>query len=469
MDPTAKAIHNFQEEFRSFREEANCRLLLILCDPAHTGTLIQLLRAEEWNLANQSPFLVFDNSYTDDRNGYKTMSATLIEHYDLLRKGLAKQNIALPEWDLPLTGGEDQFTRFVLHLQTFYRSLRDPLQGLWVCWLPASVKNGEQWWKDLQTLFNLLVAPNIRFIISDEKGGPAEASVAELGDLVRTIPFSIDEKEMMNYFKKLSTPSSASKPHPGTMPGAARPDVEPPPRPHSAKQPTEEDLLKAIQAGKVSPVLLPSQGAKLRQLVLDAATAISEKRPDDAMKWQQEACLLCKEAGVKVEQALMTLILASYCAQSNLPELAARRFLEAATLAEEAHAYPQVAQARMALAYFLLRAALPAQAAQQYELAGEAALKGQATMLRIDAFRMSGTCYLQCGRKQDAVRCWQMVVMTGQTATADEIRNSRFKEVCESLIKLLREQKLEDEARRTETLISQVSEKLQPSNQEPKS
>ncbi|MGH9917204.1 MAG: hypothetical protein ACRD63_18190, partial [Pyrinomonadaceae bacterium] len=302
------------------------------------------------------------------------------------------------------------------------------------------MKNGKQWWKDVQALFTLLVAPDIRFIISDEKGGPAEASVAALGDQAGTIQFSIDEKELMNYFQKLSTPSSASKPHPGTMPGAARPDVEPPPRLHSAKQPSEEDLQKAIQAGKISPVLLPSQGAKLRQLVLDAATAMSEKRRDDALKLQEEACLLCQQAGVKVEQALLTLILASYCAQFNLAELAAQRFLEAATLAEEAHAYPQVAQARMAFAYFLLRAALPAHAAQQYELAGEAALKGQAAMLRIDAFRMSGTCYLQCGRKQDAVRCWQTVIATAQTATADEIRNSRFKEVCESLIKLLREQ-----------------------------
>jgi hypothetical protein len=87
MDPTTKAIRDFQENFRSFREEKRARLLRILSDPVHTQTLIKLLRAEEWSLENQSPYLIFDNAYTDARHMYRAMSLTLIEHYRPLRKG----------------------------------------------------------------------------------------------------------------------------------------------------------------------------------------------------------------------------------------------------------------------------------------------------------------------------------------------------------------------------------------------
>jgi tetratricopeptide (TPR) repeat protein len=457
MDPTSQAIDSFQEEFRAFRDETKGILLLVLCSAPQTGTLAQILRAEEWHPANRSPFLIFDTPYSDTPVAYDAMSSMVVQHYCLLRKGLAKQNILLPEWRSGLTGKEDPLTAFAMHLHAFSKSLREPLRGLWVCWLPRSSQNRKKWYLEVQTLSRLLEGLDVRFVITDEKGRPEEAPVAALGDRARTIEFGIDEKEMFSYFRRLSTPCGQSKPHPGTMPGSARPDVEPPPRPHIAKQPTEDDLREAIQAGKIQSVLLPSQGARLRQLVLDAASAILEKRAEDALKLQKEACALCAGAGAKVEHALMTLILASYYVQFNRPEMAAQKYREAATLAEEARAYPQVAQARMGLAYFLLKAALHAHAAQEYELASDAALKGDAAMLAVEALRMGGACYLQCGRKPDAVRCWQMVVEMGKTATADDLRNSSFKEVCESLLMLLREQKLEDEGHNAEKLIKKIT------------
>ena len=63
----------------------------------------------------------------------------------------------------------------------------------------------------------------------------------------------------MDYFRKLAGNGGAGKPHPGTMPGSAGPDVEPPPRPHGPKQPNEDDLKVLINAGLVSPMLLPSR------------------------------------------------------------------------------------------------------------------------------------------------------------------------------------------------------------------
>jgi tetratricopeptide (TPR) repeat protein len=464
MDPLSQALADFQTQFRDFRENSKARLLLILCDPAQAGALAKTLRGEEWQPDNQSPFLIFDTAYAEPPETFKTMNATVVGHYNLLQKELAQEGLALPVWNLQLTGKEEPVSALGLHVKKFHDRLKPPLQGLYVCWLPTRVENGAAWQKDVLSLLNLPLPPSVRFVFSDVKDGLLAKQVAAMGEKAAIVEYHVDEKKMADYFKQMST-NSGGKPHPGTMPGSARPDVEPPPRPHSSKPPSEDDLRAMIAAGQAQPMLLPSQGEKLRQLVLEAAEALKAGRQDEAIQRQTAACALCAEAGVKLEQALMTLVLANYFVQFNLPEKAAQKFREAAALADEVNAYPQVAQARLAHAYFLLKSKLPEQAAPEYELAADAALKGQATMLRIEALRMAGTCYLQSGKKPEASRCWQMAVAAGEQATPGEIRTSSLPEVGKDLIKLLREQKLETQARSVEKLIAGAAEKVR--NEQP--
>jgi hypothetical protein len=458
MDPLSRTIQQFREEFRALRDEGRARVVLVHCDATQMETVAKVLRAEEWQPDNKAPFLIFNTAYSDPAVAYKTMSAIVEQHYRVLRKGLAEDGIRLPEWQVRLSGGETTLAVFLAHLQTFQRNLVKPLEGVWVCWVPPAVSNAAQWVKDIQTVLAFEFSPTVRFLFAEAEGGPLHKPMVALGEKACLLPFKVDGKGLMDYFKKLSAPAApqAPKPHPGTMPGSARPDVEPPPRRFGPKQISEDSLRAAIQAGTVPPLLLPSQGARLRELILEAASAAGENRAADALRFQQEARALCGQAGVKPEQALMTLVLACYHTQFKQYEHAAERYREAATLAEVAGAFPQAAQARLGHASLLLMLKQPEQAAQQYELAAEAALKGNVTMLRIEALRMAGTCHLQGGKLTDATRCWQLAVAAGQTASAGEIRNSTFAQAGASLVKVLREQRLEEQARSVEQLVAEV-------------
>jgi tetratricopeptide (TPR) repeat protein len=463
MDPLSKSIRQFQEEFRAIRDEGNARVVLLHCDARPTETVAKVLRAEEWQPDNKSPFLIFDTAYAEPVATFKTMSATVEQHYELMRKGLAKDGVNLPGWAVCLTGKETSLAAFITRLQAFAKNLVAPLKGLWICWLPGAVGNVRLWEQDVQTMLAADLPPNVRFLFADLAGGPLEKPIAALGEKGTTLAFEVDESGLIDYFKQLSAPAApgAPKPHPGTMSGCARPDVEPPPRHFGPKEPSEDDLRAAIKAGKVPPMLLPSQGAKLRQLILEAASAAAENCGKDALQFQQEACTLCAEAGVKLEQALMTLVLACYHTQFKQIEKAAEQYRQAAVLAESAEAWPQVAQARTGYASLLLMSKQVEPAAQQYELAAEAARKGKTGMLRIETLRMAGACHLQLGKKVDATRCWQLAVETGKAATTGEIRNSTFSEVGASLVKLLREQRLHEQAQSVEGLIAQVSGKVE--------
>ena len=150
----------------------------------------------------------------------------------------------------------------------------------------------------------------------------------------------------------------------------------------------------------------------------------------------------------------MTLVLASYHQQFHEFEQACQHYRAAAAVAAEAGAHPQAAQARMALASVLVRQQRLDEAAEEYEQAADAAEHGNSLLLRIENLRMAGTCHLQQGREEDARRCWHVAVTSGNLATPAEIRNSSLSQVGESLVKLLRDQRLEDQARSVEALLA---------------
>ena len=89
MDPLSRTIQQFQEAFRVVRDEGKARVVLVQCDRTQTGTVAKVLRAEEWQPDNTAPFLIFDTAYSEPAVAFKSMSATVEQHYRQLGKGLA--------------------------------------------------------------------------------------------------------------------------------------------------------------------------------------------------------------------------------------------------------------------------------------------------------------------------------------------------------------------------------------------
>lgn len=466
MNPISKEINRFRENFRQFRDDPRFRVLHVVTKMNQMGNISKVLRAEEWQLENRCPFLIFNNELVDKGSPFEDMCYTLREHYNMLRKGFADQNIQLPELNVQLRGDEEPDFTFALHVHEFLRNIRAHLDGLFVCWLPTMIDDNKRWQKTVVKLLSFPFDEAIRFVIADEGDNKLEKELKNGEQLVFTTTFYIDDRTVLDYFKKLmsSDPKSPPPSVPGVMPGAARPDVPPPPRRVGPRQPTEEEI-KSLSKSSGVPILSPKEGEELRKLVFDAAVASGENRLHEAIELQRRACELCRSAGVRFEECLMTMVLASYYQQANEIEHAISTYNNAERIALEIQAHPQVTQVRMALGYLYMMQKFYGTAAKIYELASEPALVSGDYMMFIESLRMAGTCYIKTKDRDSAERCWRRALELGKEAEPEQIRLSSFMDVAYALIDLLNRNKLRDQARSIELLVMEVGEKVKGSEQ----
>ncbi len=459
MDPVTEAIQQFSVDFRDFLDDPQARILRVVVEAKNVGTLGKALRGEEWNPENQSPFLVFDTAYTIDRDTFESMSRTVRQHYDILKESFAEDGQELPEFDLQFSTDEPPLHSFGRHLRRFTECTAGVLKTPLICWLPTDVKERKQWTDYVIKLFQMGADSDFRFVIADQEGEHLAKPLLSVKNAAMTIRFDIDEAGLNDWMMGMLAAPSAGR-APGTLPGAAAPDVVPPPRP-GPPPPTDEEIKAAAEAAGLPPMLTPREGEELRGLVMTAAQGAAKNDPEIAITKQRDACKLCERAGVKLEQSLMVLVLANYLLQFKSEKLAEEHYIQAARLAEEAEAPAQEAQATMALGYLQLKNNQFETAAALYEKAGGIALTGEANLLYLESMRMAGTCHLKLKREKDAARCWDAAVKQGREATPDEIANSSFLDVAGELIKLLEKHGLKDQAQSVRDIVTEVGEKAQ--------
>ncbi len=459
MDPISKEINRFRETFRDFRENNKARILHIITQPEQVGNIIKALRSEEWQLDNRCPFIIFNTDYTDTNDACEEMRMSLIEHYNLLRNGLKQENVNIPEFNADFKG-DPEFI-LAMHIKEFYKNIREEFDGLFVCWLPSNIGDHREWQKFIIQMLKFPFALNIRFVIADEGNKQLEKEFKKDEEIIMTTIFNIDNKEVMDYFKKLMSSGENNIPPsvPGVPAGVARPDVPPPPRKVGPRQPTEEEIRSAIKATGSQPILMPDESDKLRKLIFDAAIASGERRFNDAIRLQQSACKICHDAGVVLEETLMTILLATYYQQAKQKTESIQQYKYAEKLALQIEAYQQVTQIRMSLAYLYFMDKLYDMAALEYEKAANSASKAEDAIIQIEALRMAGTCYLQNKDRDQAERCWRKAIDIGKTAEPAQIRLSTFMDVASALIELLRKMRLKDQAQAIEIAVMQIGEK----------
>lgn len=455
MDPVAAMMQQFSEDFAEFRDNPRTRLLRIVTNASNVGTLGKLLRREEWGLENQRPFLVFHTAYTNEHDTFEAMCRTIAEHYEVLKKGLAQNDTHIPDFGLSLPN-ECQLETFIQYVRRFADHTAKILDPPYVCWLPTDVQDEGGFSSAVVNLVNCDLNGSIRFILTDSPDKETLSKSLEfLNGAVINFPFAVDEKALQEYFRKLILSSPSKGRAPGTLPGSAAPDVEPPPRP-GPPPPTEGQIAAAAKELGLPPMLNPEQGERLRRLIMEAAVASGEKNEEKTLTAQKAAIALCAEADAKLEQSLMMMLLATYLLQFQREQEAVEHYELADNVASDAKAYPQMAQIRMALGYVYLKNQQLDEAAHIYEQAAAAAIIGQSNLLYWEALRMAGTCHLQAGRKRQAYLCWNAAVCRVEQASLDEIRNSGFLQIAGELIKLLDENGYSEHARAVETLVTKA-------------
>jgi hypothetical protein len=457
MDPISAAVARFQADLRRFRANPKAQLLRVLVGAADLDALQAAIRLAEWAPSNRSPYLTFSAAWPRGEAPFAAMSASLRLQYDTLR---TQGDLGpLPEFgDLHDERGPSAV--FARETHRFIECTHGRLDAPLLCWTPALVQDAAAYAHVMRGMIDYLTPMGSRILAVDEPEGRWLRDAAEeRGDGVVTISFAVDQAAAKEHFRRLMLVAPAKGRARGTPPGSAAPDVEPPPRP-GPRPPTEEQVRAAVAEAGLPPILTASEGEELRRLIFGAAAAAGEGREAEALGQQYAAYELCHTAGVRLEQSLMALVLASYLLQFRREEEAERWYGEAASRAEAVEAWPQVAQARLALGYLLLRQKRPLDAAASYEAGAAAAAKGGATLLFLETHRMAGRCHLQAQREPEAIRCWTAAVERGCGTPLGELRASSFPEIVDELRAALTRQGMRAERERVEELVAPVAAEL---------
>lgn len=460
MDPITDSLNRFHDQVRAFRLNEEKKILCIVTPSEHSGMLSKVIRAEEWQSDNRSPFLICNQAYHKDSNDVaEQISRYIREHYALIRNDFEKEDITLPPLRAHSTNPDRPFDIVAEHIAAFNGCLKEHLAPSFFCWLPTMVKSFRHWQEELVWFIDFLLEEQSRIIISADKEKHFSRIVDDHEQDIEVICFNYNQQEANGYFQKLFGPPARGHQQ-GTPSGAAAPDVQPPPR-KAPPVPMNDTTRAAIDALNPPPSMTPKQGEILRANVISAAWAVGRKDKDGAIAMQTAACKVCEEAGVILEHALMRLTLANYYLQFKDLDNAFAHYQKAEALAQEVTAYNQIAQIRMAMAFVYMRKRKTLeQAIYHYEQAAAAAAIGESPMLYLEALRMAGTVYLKRKQQDAALLCWQAAVTKACGMSKEEVRNSGFLDIAAKLISLYEKNDMVQQAHHMKMVVEEIGEQF---------
>lgn len=430
MNPLTREVARFQDVFREFRSDPAVRVLRIEVAPEDLGPLTQTIRGEEWHPDNMSPFLVFTQPYEEGGAVLAIMAEHVVEHYRLLREGLAKEDAAIPEFGPPARTGSP-FRDFQDHLERFTRLTAGVLDPPLVCWIVAIVSAAEEFAEVVRTLVERTHG-GVRFLLADDPERPCFAAWLEEQPTARTERFHVDPAAVQDHFKRLHLASPREGRAPGAPPGAAAPNARPPAAP-GPTPPSDEQVRAALMEKGLPPMLTPDQGETLQRLIFDAAQGAGAGDEERALRRQFEAYTLCRDVGVRQEESAMALVLAGYLVQFRRDHEGLEWFGRAADVASEVDAHAHASQALMGQGYVHFKLRQYEEAAQVYERAAEAAERGDVALLVLENWRMAGVCHRLASRADAAIAAWMQGVERARTTPPAELELSNYEEMLEQL------------------------------------
>lgn len=457
MDPISKAVESFRAAIRVRLREPAVRIVRVAASPEDGPVVARALRAEEWHDENRAPYLIFDQAHSTDAETLEAMSGEVRQHYARLREAFADSDTPLPAFTAPAFDAAAPIDTFAAHVQAFTAGTGGALQKPLFVWIPTDVKDAQLWVTCAFGVIRALWPTGMKFVLRDDGEDYVRRSLEPAGGAAVTVPFAIDQAAVLDFFRKLSAPASAGR-VPGTMPGSAAPDVEPPPRP-GPKAATGPELRAILEKEGLPPALAADEAERLRHLLIAAADAAARKDEQAAISAQAAAAELCGQAGVRLEQSLMIMLLGAYCLQFGRERDAEIAWRRAEQVAGDAGAYAQLAQIRLSLAHLFFRNQKEEEAAALYEQAAFAARCADADLLWLEALRLAGTCHVRRGAEEDAYYCWNAAVHRGPKMSGDEIRNSTFMDVATELLELLRRHGMEQQAHSVVAIIQEAGAK----------
>jgi tetratricopeptide (TPR) repeat protein len=205
----------------------------------------------------------------------------------------------------------------------------------------------------------------------------------------------------------------------------------------------------------------PDVMQRIRLAVMQAAEAMGDGRPADAVRLQREGRDLALAARLVREPVLFEIMMGAYALQGGAPDHALGAFDAAARRAEERQLPELGAQALLAKGGAFLALKNPQQAAVAYAEAGRVA-GPKAPALAIEGYRMSGTLLASLRHEQQAIAVWQRALEIADGIPPKDRQGTTAPEVARALAAVCRKHGLRAQADALETQAADLEAPPEP-------
>ncbi len=403
------------------------------------------LQRLEFHADNRSPWVVLEEPWTAEDDGWQARANRLAEDWERRRQAFAKEGIALPAVVAqgeggararPPSGGraagpEARLLPFVQAASDVLGAAREPLRGLVLVLAPSSVEQGAALEAELEVLLAVerLAACRWVLVLGDDVAPPRRL-LEKLGAAALECDARVDPAAVERDAEALATPDVRA--------GLAGPRGVKPPRrvDDPAELPPEQRDAELRKAG-VDPRYL-DEAPQLRARVVGAALAMKRGQGAEAVRLQREARDLADGLGLHPVKVICQIALASYLSGLG-HEAEALRELEAAALHAKARALPvQESQAQLALGLLHALGRRRPQATEAYVRAARAAEAGESPLIAIEAWRLAGQLALEGKLPGPATTAFKEAIRVAEGAEPAVARVSSAPEAARALAVLCR-------------------------------
>jgi hypothetical protein len=452
MDPLSASLEKFQKQFKKFKVNPKKKILCILSESQHFESLAKLMRAEEWQPDNRSPFIILHTPYLDNQDeAAEEMCKQIRAHFEMLQKESLNDGVTLPPLTIEKADHKIPIDPVIEHVVAFDKSLKGRLEPSFFCWFPKNVKNIGKWKKAVRWFYDYLLEQGNKIVLGNGTPKAFDDLFDDVIDQVDTIEYGYDQDASTDYFAKLF--AAPSQGHiKGTPSGSAAPDVAPPPRKVTAQKPNPQD-------NPYSNILSPDQAEKLQTYVITAAAAMAKQDEKTALENQLAACQICEQAQVHLEHALMRLTYGNYLFQFKYTDDVMAEYITAEAAAAKVNAFVEIAQIRLAKAgLFMTKKKNRIDAIEHYEQAAAAAVIGGSTPLYIEALRMAGLIHLENAKDDEsAYLCFKAVLKRCEQLPMEEVLMTPLPLIADKVIKLFEKYEMPDQVAYVQQLLDKYN------------
>jgi len=388
-----KRLDQLSDRWISFTDDSEARLLRWTVDPDNRQIIEAFLTYQQEEVGDLPDLFVRFEAAFEEPSTYGN------ELVDLLREGYEESQEELSEadidtaWSCPKPkSDESDCAAFVRACSSLYEHYSDLMDYLAIVLTPSQVDDGEAWQAWLLRLLRQPIPERVRFLVFDTAQAPTLDPLSEVEPALIT---------------------------------TGHPDLD--------MAGTMEEIAQSASDG--------SSEGQFRELLTSINKAAQKGNTDRVEKLAGRAIGLAREEEWWDMEGTVRMIVGGVQLSDDNPQQALENYRKGGDVAkklDEDHPSRTMLRLQSCLAEgsVLFQMEEYVEAAEVYEGAAPLADEADNDYLKIEAWRMAGTCHEKSGRVADAWRCQEKALDAGEALDEDERLNSTLPYAGGSLLDL---------------------------------